>query len=406
MIFFSSVSTDRFQNHALQTVLAMGVLMLLSPAVAAQSTIQWIDGSVNSATIESMSKEGVVSGPGVPANTKLDKIVAYETDLPTSVSGVIEVLIAGQGVIRTNQIVIQDATATVSSSSATGLTTTLPLDVIQAVVFARTPRVNKQIAQRSDSEDTVIVNTPEGEKAVAGIFEGLSQGKLGLNFNGKSRKIGIEKVNALSLANLGIKSLTGTEVQLTDGSVLNGKIVRVVNGMLALAITANHTIEIPWSAVVRLERQSDHLVYLSSLEPVAVEQQTIFTPQRPWQRDRSIESNPIRLQDPDKSSPQTYRKGIGTQSYSALQFANTNQFERLQFVAGIDAETNGRGDCQMTVTADGIELWTQRIAADTPPVKVDVDISGMAIVTLIVEPGQQFDLADHADWADAKFVKP
>ena len=72
---------------------------------------------------------------------------------------------------------------------------------------------------------------------------------------------------------------------------------------------------------------------------------------------------------------------------------------------GIDAETEGRGDCVMRVEGDGIALWSQRIRGDDNAVEIDVDISGIREVALIVDPGEQFDLADHADWAEARFLK-
>ncbi len=399
MTFFASA-----RIHRMQVILAIGLGWLWCSLASAQSNIQWIDGSATSATIEAVSVDGFVFGDGVPTDTKLEKIVAYQTETPAVAPGAVEVVIAGQGKLFTNSIDIQDSVASIVSTSGNAMQ--VPLDVIQAVVFKRTQLVNKLLSDRSDSADTVIVETPEGEKVVAGIFEGMSQGKLRLNFNGKSRKIGLEKINAVSLADLGLKSLAGTQVELSDGAVLTGQIKNVDNGVLTFALTSNHALEIPWASVNRLELQSDNLVYLSNLEPLTVQQNSIFAPQRGWQRDRSVDGNPIRLHTSSQSSPQTYRKGLGTHSYCKLEFANTNDFEKFQTIAGIDAETNGRGDCLMSVYADGIKLWSQRITGQTPPEQVDLDISGMAKVTLIVEPGEQFDLADHADWADAKFVKP
>ena len=377
---------------------------LFSNLAHAENTVQLIDGQTIEAIIESVSPDGTIVLNGSPETVTLDKIVAYQTDAQPVSGGSVELMITGGSKVFTDSVEVQGSDVAISSPS--GLSTNLPLDLVQAIVFKSTELVAKQLADRSDSEDRVIVGTPDGEKVVSGIFEGLSQGKLGLNFNGKSRKIGIEKIHAVSLADLGLQVASGTQVELTDGSLLNGSLQSVENGTLMLAMTTNRSIQIPWTSVARLEMQSDNLVYLSNLQPTGVQQKSIFAPQRSWQRDRSIEFNPIRLKHPDKSSPQTYRKGIGTQSYSELEFANANQFERFQAITGIDAETQGRGDCQMSVYADGIKLWSQRVTAETPPQKVDVDISGMASVTLVVEPGEQFDLADHADWADAKFVKP
>ena len=36
---------------------------------------------------------------------------------------------------------------------------------------------------------------------------------------------------------------------------------------------------------------------------------------------------------------------------------------------------------------------------------VDVSIRGIDAVELEVVPGEEFDLADHANWCDARFIK-
>ena len=101
----------------------------------------------------------------------------------------------------------------------------------------------------------------------------------------------------------------------------------------------------------------------------------------------------------------TFNSGIGIQSYSRLAFSNESGFTRFLATVGIDAETEGRGDCVMRVEGDGISLWSARVRGGEVAVDVDVSIEGISEVVLIVEPGEQFDLADHADWAKARFLK-
>ena len=55
--------------------------------------------------------------------------------------------------------------------------------------------------------------------------------------------------------------------------------------------------------------------------------------------------------------------------------------------------------------SDGITLWSKRVTAKEDPVEVDVDISAMDAIALVVDPGEEFDLGDHVDWANARFVK-
>ena len=59
----------------------------------------------------------------------------------------------------------------------------------------------------------------------------------------------------------------------------------------------------------------------------------------------------------------------------------------------------------MRVEGDGITLWSRRIRGSDTAIDLDIDISGIRQIALIVAPGEQFDLADHADWAQARFLK-
>ena len=149
---------------------------------------------------------------------------------------------------------------------------------------------------------------------------------------------------------------------------------------------------------------------MSTLDPVEAQQQPQFTVARKWKRNQSIEGNPIRLLVSNNGSEeaaevQEFENGIGTSSYSRIVFENTKDFSRFMATAGIDAETEGRSDCERRVEGDGITLWSQRIRGGGTAVEIDVDISGIRQIALVVDPGEQFDLADHADWAKARFLK-
>ena len=68
-------------------------------------------------------------------------------------------------------------------------------------------------------------------------------------------------------------------------------------------------------------------------------------------------------------------------------------------------ETSGNGDCEMVVEGDGIRLWSKRVRASDDPEPIVINIEGIQEVALIVLPGENFDLGDHADWADIRFTK-
>jgi hypothetical protein len=100
-----------------------------------------------------------------------------------------------------------------------------------------------------------------------------------------------------------------------------------------------------------------------------------------------------------------YEKGLGVHSRSALTFATDKKWDLLAATIGLDAEAAGKGDCIFVILADGETLLTRRMKGTDSPEDIEVSITGREQVTLIVEPGEGLDLADHANWCDARFIK-
>ncbi len=95
-----------------------------------------------------------------------------------------------------------------------------------------------------------------------------------------------------------------------------------------------------------------------------------------------------------------YPKGIGAHSASDVAFTVTG-CTRFTVLAGVDAETAGRGTVVFTVTADGATLYTSPAVTPTTPVTIDVPFSGHSTMHLLVTDAGDGNAYDHADWADA-----
>ena len=194
------------------------------------------------------------------------------------------------------------------------------------------------------------------------------------------------------------------QLKLTDDSRFVGVINGLKNSRIDFSLSRSHRLEIPCAEIHRIVVQTDRVVYLSDLSPISTEEQTQFAAARPWQRDRSLLGNPLQLKFGSSGKTLTFDKGIGTRSYTSIVFPNEG-FDTFQAVVGIDVETGGHGDCEMVVSGDGIRLWSRRVKAADDPKTIKLDVQGIKEVTLAVFPGEKFDLADHADWADARFTK-
>lgn len=369
--------------------------------------IQRVDGSTLQVSIAKIDTAGLISGEGIPADLTLDQIVSIETDKkPSTISASgIRVHTVDGGNLMASQCEIANERITIRSGSGIEQ---LPLETITGIVWKDSEKVRQLLEERSTDNDAVVVQTDTGERVVSGILETVTPERISISYRGQSRNISFEKVqvNAIIIADLQLKKATGTGCQLLllDGSTVSGVLNSFDGEEFAINTTGGHSLSINRSKLAGIRVSTDRLAFLSDLEPLDVRQRTQFTVQRPWQRDRSIEGNPLRLRVVSQNREQSFNKGIGTQSYSEIVFENPG-FDRFQATVGIDAETRGRGDCKMIVRGDGAFLWSQRIRASEDPVQVSVDISGIRKVALVVQPGEQFDLADHANWANARFTK-
>ncbi len=371
-----------------------------------KATIKQFDGTEFESAIQSIDPNGSVTGIDVPANLNLRDVVGIETGRAIERRGVYSstlYLVDGSQLFVRNPEIVGEK---VTFRTANGLSE-IPLSILRAIVWTPSPTIEARIKDPSTDQDSVFVQTADVERSVEGIVERLDREQLTINYQNESRKIGLEKIKALVMADLGLAESTGpiATIQLTDGSTVVGVILDLVAGKLAVAMAGNNQIALDADRIASVKIKSDRLLFLSDLEPIDVQQKTEFTVLRTWQRDRSVEQNPLTIRYGDTEKIVRFNRGLGTQAFTQLVFENPGKFDRFNAIAGIDAETEGRGDCQMVVRGDGIELWSKRVRGSGEPQEIDVDISGIKRVSLIVYPGEDFDLADHADWCNARFVK-
>ena len=377
---------------------------------ADEVTVETISGKTLTGDLTNVDADGSLVGEGLDGINiaqVLSIATSRKSNSPKETSVELKLVDGGQLFVSSPMINGE----TVSFEPTASQLDSISIQSIRAIVFRNSNLLQEAIAQPATDEDTVIVDRKDSLSRAAGILESLDATHLHLNFGGKSRPIKREKVAAVVIADLGLKAPLGTfaTISLIDGSSIRGVLTSVDATSVTLTLTGKQTVRIARKSLVRLDIDSDSIAFLSALNPIEVRQQPQFSVQRQWRRNLSVEGNPIRLfgaQESEKALQiQTFDNGIGTSSFSRLVFENTKDFSRFLATVGIDAETDGRGDCVMRVEGDGITLWSQRIRGGEPSVEIDVDISGISQVALVVDPGEQFDLADHADWARARFLK-
>ena len=397
--------------RALATLAIMMMLAIPLQNVSAQDAsgltnvrIRMVNGSSIRATIDSIDASGNIVGSAILNGIKLDQITSIDTGRQVS-NSVEESFVAFKFGSRQNFETVSISQEKIQLEIG-GSSRSFPLEMVETIIFFPSDTVTRAIDGRTTDSDSVVVRTSSGEKIVRGLVEAIDTTHVVLNYSGKSRRISLEKVSAVVMAKLHVETVdgTGTTIHLNDGSKFVGVIDSLDKQRIDLRLSSANRLEIPCGEIQRIAIQTDRVAYLSDLSPLSFEEQTQFSAARSWQRDRSLMGNPIQLQFKTNRKTVAFDKGIGTRSYTAIAFANDG-FDTFHAVVGIDVETRGHGDCEMVVSGDGIRLWSSRVQASDDPQTIKLDVKGIKEITLTVFPGEKFDLADHANWADARFTK-
>jgi hypothetical protein len=285
----------------------------------------------------------------------------------------------------------------------------LPLDAVLAVrLHPGESRPDfEEALRRGEQYDRLFVQTDEKLVMIPGFIEGLDDENVVFKWNDQRQTIGRARLFGIVVASVGpAPDHTGQcLLDLSDGSALWGRIECLEPGDqsqpagLKFHLCDDTDVTIPWDSVRRVSVRSDRLVYLSDLTPVEVDEEPVVAFPRSWQRDKSVGRRPLTL------GARTFAKGIGVQARSQLTLHAGGEFELLTATIGIDAETGGRGDCLFVVLGDGEELFRKRVKGADPPSDLRVGIQGVGEVALVVEPGEDLDFGDHADWCDACFIR-
>jgi hypothetical protein len=373
----------------------------------AAAKISLLDGTEIQGRIRSIDEAGNVLGDRLPAGLQLSEIssiVMIGKPQTPSKAGLVAIGLVNGSKLLSNGVELEGEV--LRFESAIGMDS-LPLQVVRSIVWKDSELLKQQLDQSLTAEDRVIVQSSEGERMVQGLVEGLNTQQLSIQYQNQSRKIGVERINAVLMADIGVKPQQGSiaSLVLSDASEVKGLIQELKNEQITLRLTESVSVEIPTGQVVSISILSDRQRFLSDMEPIDVQQRTEFTIQRQWQRNLNVQGSPLVLTIGNANQIQEFAKGLGTQAYTQLDFVNENGFSRFKAMVGIDTDTKGKGDCKMVVRGDGIELWSARVKGSEVAREIDVDISGIKVVSLVVEPGEAFDLADHANWCDARFIK-
>jgi hypothetical protein len=159
-------------------------------------------------------------------------------------------------------------------------------------------------------------------------------------------------------------------------------------------------VDVAWHEVLRLDVLGGRVTYLSDLKPLAYEHRPLISSKTNWRPDASVEGRPQRI------AGVSFTRGVGMPGSARLTFELQGRFETFVAEIGIDDETGRRGDAVWVVWLDDREAYRQRCRGGEAARSLRLPLNGAQRLTLAIEAGENLDLADHANWADAHLITP
>ncbi len=250
---------------------------------------------------------------------------------------------------------------------------------------------------------------PTNGDRVEGEIRDVKNGKVFFQIAGApdapALQLDVERVKALSFARSEPPAEVGSgllvALDLGASERLTARWLAIEGDNLKVQPAWGGTLEIPLAAVSRMEVKNGKLVYLSDLKPSQAEQTPYIEGEYPHRLNQSVGGRPIRL------AGKSYRRGIGVHARSSIAFTLEGKFKTFAATLGVDSEVGAHGSVLFRVYGDEKRLFeSQVVRGGDDPIEISLDVNNVHSLRLEVDYADNGDVADPADWADARLLRP
>jgi hypothetical protein len=364
--------------------------------------------------------DSIVFAPAAP-----DKAPAQTREKAPSLDAGPVVLFRDGGAVAAQVLDADSSTLGIRLPGATGALR-VPVEILRAVRLREAHPSDNLFEVDANgappAQDTVYVRRGSNLLRIEGVFRGMDRESLHLEYEGKVRRLSRPVVFGIVLAPIAPVRvegdypalfelcaggslpafLTGLRQDNAGGGAGEGsggqrEILVRFRGAASAAPQA-----IPESLVARVKFSSDRVLFLSTIDPAAVEETPILgtKPAFPWQRDRASSRGPLKL------GGKAFRKGLGVHARSVLDYDIRGAFRSFAAVIGLDDAAGPEAGVRFRVLADGKEIFRRDLKYGEAPESLLLPAAKVNRLRLEVDFGADgLDLGDHADWADARLVK-
>ena len=258
--------------------------------------------------------------------------------------------------------------------------------------------------------DLLVARKADSLNYHRGVLGDVTDARVKFSLGGDVLPVKRSKVFGLIYYHPAGRELPATVCTLTDatGSRWSVHSLRLTGTDLQATTSSGLSVTLPLETIVRVDFSRGKIVYLADLDPDSVQWTPYFgtaeeLPARATlhapRRDRSVDGRPLQL------GGKTYDKGLAVHSRTVLEYRLPDAFRRFIAVVGIDDHVRPSGSVQLAIHGDDRILFETTLAGTDPPQPIDLNLDGVRRLTILVDFGENLDLADHLDLCEARLVK-
>lgn len=284
------------------------------------------------------------------------------------------------------------------------------LKSIATVRFTETYDPAFKFGRDGVAADQLGVKKKAGLDFLEGIIGDVTAETVNFTLDGDALPVNRTKIDSLVYVQRGEAELPTPIAVLDDytGGQYHAKEFKLDEGQLSILTLSGVTITRPLEQIKKFDFSAGKLQYLSDLKPESVTVtpfvelpkqfpalQQYFAPRF----DQGRDDTSLRLDG------KSYTKGISLHSRTELTYKVPAKSRKFLALAGIDDSVGSEGHVAVKISGDGKELYSGNFSGADKAVPLEIDISGVRKLTILVDYGQDLDVGDYFDLAEARIVK-
>jgi hypothetical protein len=257
-----------------------------------------------------------------------------------------------------------------------------------------------RLLERESTKDLLVIRKDDSIDFVDGIVGGIDGQSVVFLLDGEAITVSREKVFGVIYRREPVDdpNLTGLAI-LSNGNRVALRSLDFRDGEFEVETPIGLSLRGPFEGLQLLDFSPGRLVYLSEMQPRVEEYTPFFDIVWKYRRDRNFDGGMLRV------GGKSYERGLCVHSRTLLGYRLAGEFRRFQAVMGIDELVGHKGHVHVTIKADDRVLFEGNVIGGTDPHRLDFDISGARDLEILVDFGEDLDIADHLALADARLVK-